>query len=630
MSTITLPEAVGGGGGGGGITSINGDTTAAQLIVGTTNRVTVGSSGGTTTIDISASYVGQSSITTLGTVSTGTWSATTIALNKGGTGQTTKAPAFDALSPMTTSGDIIYGGASGTGTRLAKGSDGQFLTLTSGLPAWATVSATPGSPTTSVQFNNAGSFAGDSNLVWDNTNKFLGIGAVAQDPLGIRSGANNNFAVSGPISISGNGVAIHAYNDAKNANVGLEVRATKTVWTVGGIGIQIDPPTAYLEVRGSNGSAGGAAFKMGSGTLLATPESGAFEYDGTHVYFDIGSTRYQLDQQGTTAAAAAPATSLQFNTAGLLDGSANLVWNGNTVSIINPAAATVGCQTVLTLTGSVDTGGNTGPMMQFLGAGSVSAVIGAIQCIAESSAPSMALAFLTYPGGGPATEVFRFAPTGGLGVGGTNYGTSGQVLISGGAGAPVAWGNLPVAGSDTQIQFNNSGAFGASANLTWDDNAVAITNTAAAASGGQIALSLRGEINGVSFIGGPVIQFLGSLAYSGELGAIQCIGEGFNLGTALVFKNYLAGGSSTETFRINEWGAFAIAGAANFGTSGQFLISQGNYAAPIWSNLPSSLTISGNIDAGSYTIGGTSPAADGTYTLPTSITIKSGIITAIS
>jgi hypothetical protein len=78
---------------------------------------------------------------------TGTHTGSTVALGVnsiagGGTGQATKAAAFDALSPMTTSGDIIYGGASGTGTRLAKGSDGQVLTLASGLPSWAAASAT--------------------------------------------------------------------------------------------------------------------------------------------------------------------------------------------------------------------------------------------------------------------------------------------------------------------------------------------------------------------------------------------------------------------------------------------------------------------------------------------------------
>lgn len=90
--------------------------------------------------NLSATYsvvAGNASIATVGTVTSGTWSATTIALNKGGTGQTTKAAAFDALSPMSASGDIVYGGASGTGTRLAKGTDGQFLKLVSGVPAWA-------------------------------------------------------------------------------------------------------------------------------------------------------------------------------------------------------------------------------------------------------------------------------------------------------------------------------------------------------------------------------------------------------------------------------------------------------------------------------------------------------------
>jgi hypothetical protein len=56
-------------------------------VSGTTNRIT--STGGSTpVIDISASYVGQSSITTLGTISSGVWgsSATVIGASSGGTG----------------------------------------------------------------------------------------------------------------------------------------------------------------------------------------------------------------------------------------------------------------------------------------------------------------------------------------------------------------------------------------------------------------------------------------------------------------------------------------------------------------------------------------------------------------
>jgi len=57
-------------------------------VTGTTNRIT-SSGGATPAIDISASYVGQSSITTLGTISTGVWSGTVILVAKGGTGVAT-------------------------------------------------------------------------------------------------------------------------------------------------------------------------------------------------------------------------------------------------------------------------------------------------------------------------------------------------------------------------------------------------------------------------------------------------------------------------------------------------------------------------------------------------------------
>lgn len=65
---------------GGGITSINGDTTAAQILAGTTNRISLVDAGATHTFDIDAAYVGQTSITTLGTITTGVWNGTDIAL----------------------------------------------------------------------------------------------------------------------------------------------------------------------------------------------------------------------------------------------------------------------------------------------------------------------------------------------------------------------------------------------------------------------------------------------------------------------------------------------------------------------------------------------------------------------
>jgi hypothetical protein len=54
-------------------------------VTGTTNRISVSGSG----VDISSSYVGQATITTLGTIATGTWNGTTIAVANGGSGATT-------------------------------------------------------------------------------------------------------------------------------------------------------------------------------------------------------------------------------------------------------------------------------------------------------------------------------------------------------------------------------------------------------------------------------------------------------------------------------------------------------------------------------------------------------------
>jgi hypothetical protein len=65
--------------------TIETSATSVTSVSGTLNRIT--STGGTTpVIDISASYVGQSSITTLGTIGTGTWQGTVIGSTYGGTG----------------------------------------------------------------------------------------------------------------------------------------------------------------------------------------------------------------------------------------------------------------------------------------------------------------------------------------------------------------------------------------------------------------------------------------------------------------------------------------------------------------------------------------------------------------
>jgi hypothetical protein len=99
-------------------------TTGVLNIGGTADRITVGADA----IDIASNYVGQSTITTLGTITTGTWHGNTIGSGYGGTGLTTY-----------TAGDILYASATNTLASLAKGIDGQLLTMVSGAPTWATL-----------------------------------------------------------------------------------------------------------------------------------------------------------------------------------------------------------------------------------------------------------------------------------------------------------------------------------------------------------------------------------------------------------------------------------------------------------------------------------------------------------
>jgi hypothetical protein len=119
---------------------------------GTTNRIAV--TGGDT-IDIASTYIGQSSITTLGTITAGIWNGTTIGPTYGGTGLTSYA-----------TGDILYASAINTLSKLTAGTNGYVLTMVAGLPSWAAASGGVSLPS---QTGNSGKY-----LTTDGTNASWG------------------------------------------------------------------------------------------------------------------------------------------------------------------------------------------------------------------------------------------------------------------------------------------------------------------------------------------------------------------------------------------------------------------------------------------------------------------------
>jgi len=93
---------------GAGLTYTNG----VVDVVGTANRITVTADA----IDIASNYVGQNTITTVGTVTTGTWAATVVATPYGGTG-------FNSYASY----DLLVGNSTGGLNKLVMGNAGKFL-----------------------------------------------------------------------------------------------------------------------------------------------------------------------------------------------------------------------------------------------------------------------------------------------------------------------------------------------------------------------------------------------------------------------------------------------------------------------------------------------------------------------
>jgi phage-related tail fiber protein len=111
----------------------NGSGFTLATLSGTANEITVTNAAGSITIDIANTYIGQTSITTLGTIGTGTWQGSAIGAAYGGTGNTTYAI-----------GDILYASAATTLSKLAAVATGNVL-ISGGVttaPSWGKVGLT--------------------------------------------------------------------------------------------------------------------------------------------------------------------------------------------------------------------------------------------------------------------------------------------------------------------------------------------------------------------------------------------------------------------------------------------------------------------------------------------------------
>ncbi|HEY0750719.1 MAG TPA: hypothetical protein VGD26_06175, partial [Chitinophagaceae bacterium] len=92
------------------------------------------------------------------------------------------------------------------------------------------------------------------------------------------------------------------FNDGMGVKRGIEYAASGYVTTDRsltdrGYVLGAKTFTGSQTFRAGTAAAGTAPLYLQAGTALTTPADGALEYHSSHLYFTIGSTRYQLDQQ---------------------------------------------------------------------------------------------------------------------------------------------------------------------------------------------------------------------------------------------------------------------------------------------------------------------------------------------
>lgn len=152
-----------------------------------------------------------------------------------------------------------------------------------------------------------------------------------------------------------------------------------------------------------------------------------------------------------------------------------------------------------------------------------------------------------------------------------------------------SWQSVPSptpGGSNTYVQYNNSGSFGGDSGFVYTSGNVGIGTSAPSGRNVgnrvlQVASSTETELK-VSTSGNAHTWFAMQPGAGGNNAYIS------NLDTAgsMIFT---VGGYTTERFRFGPSGQLGVAGA-NYGSSGQVLTSNGSSSAPSWQTVSSSPT----------------------------------------
>lgn len=290
--------------GGGSVTSVT----------GTTNRITItGTPTVAPVVDIAATYVGQTSITTLGTITTGVWTGTAVAAANGGTGLTGY-----------TVGDLIYASGTTTLSKLADVATGNAL-ISGGVgvaPSWGKIGLTTH---VSGVLPVANGGTGSSSAFTQNSVIFAGVGGVLSE--------NNtafNYINSTPrLNIVGSAGTnqLRIGDQATDPDPGMDTCAVYMEQTTTGT-----PDGMRTYFRGATASSSGYITYSYDGN---TPYIRLLDIDDDPSYVTFQTARIGLSNPGTFAA---PSFVNSFGSrGGTATGTRGFSWrtNGGTSGIVD-------------------------------------------------------------------------------------------------------------------------------------------------------------------------------------------------------------------------------------------------------------------------------------------------------
>jgi hypothetical protein len=546
------------------------------------------------------------------------------------TGNTSVAGTLGVTGAITATGGI-----SGSLTKLTDGSSylvaGSNIVVTTGSNGSITIAGTMNASTlvagtdTQIQFNDGGSnFGGDAGLTYNKTTDTLtGVtGSFFSLSTSGNSSVGGGLTVTGASTLNGNVTVGDASADTVTVN-GTTTFAGAAVTTSFAGNAQVGGNLGVTGSSAFNGNVtlgdaaadtvtvnGVARFNNGlSGSLTKLTDGSSYLVAGNNVSVTTGSNGAITIAASMNASAlvAGSDTQLQFNDGGTFGGDAGLTYNKTTDTL----TGVTGSFFTLSTSGNSSVGGG----LTVTGASTLNGNV----TVGDAAADTVTVNGTTTFAGAAVTTTFAgntqvgglLGVTGSAGFNGSvtlgdaaadtitvngvarfNNGISGShtkladgtSYIIAGANATVTTGSngaITVAsvasGSDTQVQFNDGGAFGASANYTFNKttNLLKVTNisgslTSSNVSAGQVVLAGTGGVisgsnqlfwnNASGSLGIGTTQPTGKFEIAGVSGSLFAVSD--SMSGSLLAVNNVSGLPIFEVFSDNR----IVAGAYNENT----------------------------------------------------------------